>query len=127
MPKTSQIVVRLDPESVRVIDQMPGANRSEKLRNLIAQRGVVAALLDDQKAMLGDVRKAVSDLARKQPPAQPQSVPAASAPAGVWTPQELASLYQALALVANAIGKPMMSSEAANFCASKVREITARK
>ena len=127
MRKSSHISLRLDPDLLAQIDAAPGANRTEKIRYLLTQRSAVAALLDDQKAMLGDVRKAVADLARKQPPAQPQSVPVTNTPAGVWTAQEMASLYQALALVANAIGKPMMSSEAANFCSSKVREISARK
>jgi hypothetical protein len=127
MAKTVQIVARLDAETVQAIDRMPGKTRTEKLRNLVAQRSVVAALLDEQKMMLAQVQKAVASMAQKPPVTAP--VPASSAPTnpGVLTPQELAALYQALALISNAISKPGMASEAANFCAGKVREIMARQ
>ncbi len=127
MSESARITLRLDADLLSQIDAAPGANRAEKVRHLLTQRGAVAALLDDQRVMLGQVQKVVADLAQKPTAAPPRPIPAAIAPAGVWTPQELASLYQALALVSVAIGKPAMASEAANFCSSKVREISARK
>jgi DNA-binding MarR family transcriptional regulator len=118
MSKTVQIVARLDPESVQAIDRLPGANRTEKLRNLIAQRGIVASLLDEQRAMLAQVQKAVANLPQQQRQIAPEN--------GGLSPADLASVFQALALLAGAVAKPGMASEAANFCATKVREIAAK-
>ena len=123
MSKTIQIVARLDQESVRSIDRMPGETRTEKLRTLVEQRGLVASLLDEQRAMLTQVQKSVANLHQQthqnQPTAPTQNVAISAA--------DMASIFQALALISAAVGKPMMSGEAANFCASKVREIASRK
>ncbi len=127
MSKAARITLRLDAGLLAHIDGAPGANRAEKARYLLMQRGVVSALLDEQKAMLADVQKTVARLSQNSAPPAPPAAPQPAAQNGVWTPQELAALYQALALISGAIGKPAMNTEAANFCAGKVREIYARK
>lgn len=127
MSKAARITLRLDAGLLSHIDSAPGANRAEKARYLLMQRGVVSALLDEQKAMLADVQKTVARLSQNSTPTAPPAAPQPTAQNGVWTPQELAALFQALALISGAIGKPAMSTEAANFCAGKVREIFARK
>lgn len=127
MDNPTRIGARLDSKTLRALDALPGANRTEKLRNLIMQRGIVASLLDEQKAMLADVQKVVARLSQNSTPTASPAAPQPAAQNGVLPPQELAALFQALALISNAIGKPGMASEAGNFCAGKVREIYARK
>lgn len=127
MNNPTRIGARLDAETLRALDAMPGATRTEKLRNLIAQRGIVASLLDEHKKMLADMQKVVAQLSQNHTPTAPPAAPQPAGQNGVWTPQEMAALFQALALISSAVGKPAMSSEAANFCAGKVREIYARK
>lgn len=122
MSKSVQIVARLDAEAVSIIDSMPGATRTEKLRNLIEQRGLVAAMLDEQKATLEQVQRAVMGLHQNLPKPTPQPAPQ---PGGLSS-ADLASLFHALGLLANGVSKPAMASEAASFCAAKMREIAAK-
>ena len=121
MAKTAHVSLRLDPDLLAQIDSAPGTNRTEKVRYLLAQRGIVSALLDDQKAMLSQVQKVVANL-HQQPK---QNQPAQATQTAPVSPAYLAAIFQALALVSGAVGKPAMSSEAANFGTSKVREILA--
>jgi len=122
MSKTVQIVARLDPDLVRIVDQMPGASRTEKLARMIEQSGIVAALLDEQRAMLAQVQQVVSNLHR-----QPQQIAQQATPsAGGVSPADLAAIFQALALISRAVGKPAMAEDATSFCNAKFKEIFAR-